>query len=197
MTYLEKNECCGIKKVHSVYQGNYNCSLSISHRMKRRPWFKTEGSKLQRSIRDRAGGSRKKLWEMINKRRETNRGMPYCCNQATILICNMQKPLNRAGFLRCQSEMNRRPHNNSILIISSFMHTVAHSVLSSATNTSIQRWYNKTTCGWCGSHYSTNELSPWQSDLSANEASRPCARGAAQPRVSKAAACDEGPACST
>lgn len=57
------------------------------------------------------------------------------------------------------------------------MRTGAPNVLSPATNMSIQRWYNKTTCGWCGSHYSTNELSPWQSDLSANEARRPCAGG--------------------
>lgn len=92
-------------------------------------------------------------------------------------------------------------NHNPVLIIIYFMHTVH--VLSPATNMSIQRWYNKTTCG---SHYSTNELSPWQSDLSANEASSFHSGGdgyvggfwgRAWARVSQAAARDEGPAGST
>lgn len=57
------------------------------------------------------------------------------------------------------------------------MHTQAPNVLFPATNIPMQRWYNKAVCGWCGSHYWTNELSPWQSDLSANGASRACAGG--------------------
>lgn len=37
-------------------------------------------------------------------------------------------------------------------------------------------------CGCCASHYWTNELSPWQSDLSANGAKhRACAGGGARP----------------
>lgn len=57
------------------------------------------------------------------------------------------------------------------------MHAQAPNVLFPATNIMTQRWYNRAACGWCGSHYRTNELSPWQSDLSANEASRARAGG--------------------
>lgn len=80
-------------------------------------------------------------------------------------------------FQSVRDEPKTSQCRNSTLIICHFMHSLAPNVLSPATNMSIQRWYNKTTCGWCGSHYSANELSSWQSDLSANEASRPCAGG--------------------
>lgn len=115
-------------------------------------------------------------------------GIAYCCNQ-DILMCkghHWTQLFTWAGklvltdeqrFWSVRDEQRTSQHNNSVLIIGYFMHTEAPNVLSPATNMSIQRWYNKTTRGWCGSHYSTNELSPWQSDLSANEASRPCAGG--------------------